>query len=72
VAGFAHAAVLDREVGKVAATGTRVTVLTPGPSDLAAMGANLMDGRRRLEVLETAGFSSRRRLARLPDGRISR
>jgi len=26
----------------------------PGPDDLAAMGGNLMDGRRRLSVLETS------------------
>ena len=35
-------------------TGTRVTVLTPGPADLAAMGANLMNPRRRSRVLDTA------------------
>src|SRR5947199_1402258 len=33
---------LGRELRKVEATGARVTVLTPGPEDLAAMGANLM------------------------------
>jgi NTE family protein len=37
-------------------------VLTPGPADLAAIGINLMDGRRRLEVLETARWTVRRRL----------
>jgi NTE family protein len=67
-----HAAALDREVGKVAATGARVIVLTPGPTDLAAMGANLMDGRRRLEVLETARWTSRRRLDRLPENQLNR
>lgn len=45
---------LDGEVRAVRATGTRVTVLTPGPDDLAAMGGNLMDPRRREQVLETA------------------
>ena len=45
---------LDREVHKVEATGTRVIVLTPGPEDLAAIGANLMDARRRRAVLETS------------------
>jgi NTE family protein len=34
--------------------GIRVTVLTPGPEDLAAMGVNLMDPRRRTAVLETS------------------
>jgi NTE family protein len=56
------AAALDREVRKVTATGAKVTVLTPGPADLAAIGINLMDGRRRLEVLETARWTVRRRL----------
>jgi NTE family protein len=45
---------LDREVRAVRATGTRVTVLTPGPADLAAMGGNLMNPRRRGAVLETS------------------
>lgn len=45
---------LDAEVAAVRATGTRVTVLTPGPDDLRAMGGNLMNPRRRTEVLETA------------------
>jgi len=45
---------LDREVRKVEATGTRVIVLTPGPEDLAAIGANVMDSRRRRAVLETS------------------
>jgi NTE family protein len=45
---------LDREVRKIRATGTRVTVITPGPDDLRAFGLNLMDGRRRMAVLETA------------------
>ncbi|MEV0895390.1 patatin-like phospholipase family protein [Actinoplanes sp. NPDC049802] len=48
------AAQLDREAEKVARTGAEVTVLTPGPDDLAAIGANLMDGRRRHAVLRTA------------------
>ena len=42
------------EVKKVAATGTRVTVLGPGPEDLAVIGANLMDPSRREQVLETS------------------
>jgi NTE family protein len=45
---------LDAEVRAVRATGARVTVLTPGPADLAAMGANLMNPRRRCRVLDTA------------------
>lgn len=43
---------LDGEVARVRATGTRVTVLTPGPADLQAMGGNLMNPRYRSAVLE--------------------
>lgn len=50
----AFAARLDREARKVAGTGAKVTVLTPGPADLEAIGLNLMDGRRRHAVLRTA------------------
>lgn len=47
------------EVKKVAATGTRVTLLGPGPEDLAAIGANMMDPQRRELVLETSVRTSR-------------
>ena len=47
----------------VARTGTAVTVLAPGPEDLAAMGANMMDPSRRLAVLETSLRTSRTALA---------
>lgn len=43
-----------REAEKVRATGASVTVIGPGPEDLAAIGANLMDVSRRLTVLETS------------------
>ena len=42
------------EVKKVAATGTKVTLLGPTGEDLAAIGANLMDPSRREHVLETS------------------
>ncbi len=42
------------ELKKVAATGTRTTFLGPTAEDLAIIGANMMDPRRRLEVLETS------------------
>jgi NTE family protein len=45
---------LTREVRKVRASGKAVTVLTPGPEDLAAIGANLMNPSRRELVLETS------------------
>lgn len=43
-----------REVEKVREQGTDVTVLGPGPEDLEAIGANLMDVSRRLNVLKTS------------------
>jgi NTE family protein len=45
---------LDAEARAVRALGTRVTVLTPGPADLRAMGGNLMNPRRRMQVFDTA------------------
>lgn len=42
------------EAQKVSRSGTSVTVLAPGPEDLAEIGANLMDPSRRLAVLETS------------------
>ena len=45
---------LDAEVRAVRAAGVRVTVLTPGPADLAAMGGNLMNPRRRGRVLDVS------------------
>jgi NTE family protein len=42
------------EIKKVAAAGTKVTFLGPTADDLAVIGANMMDPRRRLEVLETS------------------
>ena len=45
---------LLREVKALRGSGIKVTVLTPGPADLAVMGINLMDPRRRLAVLETS------------------
>lgn len=42
------------ELKKVAAAGTRVVFLGPTAEDLEAIGANLMDPRRRARVLETS------------------
>ncbi|MFM8515257.1 MAG: patatin-like phospholipase family protein [Actinomycetota bacterium] len=42
------------EAETVRAQGTRVFILGPGPEDLTAMGANLMDASRRRLVLETS------------------
>lgn len=43
-----------REAGKVRRSGTAVTLLGPGAADLEAIGVNLMDHRRRGNVLDTA------------------
>jgi NTE family protein len=43
-----------REVARVHAGGTEVTVVGPGPEDLVAIGGNLMDVGRRRAVLETS------------------
>src|SRR5262249_26493510 len=43
-----------REAAKLRASGTRVTMIGPGPEDLTAIGANLMNPRRRRLVLETS------------------
>ena len=45
---------LVREVARVHAQGTEVTVLAPGQEDLQAIGYNPMNVTRRLSVLETA------------------
>ncbi len=45
---------LLRDIRALRAAGVKVTVLTPGPEDLAVMGVNLMDPRRRQTVLETS------------------
>jgi len=49
---------VQREAAKVTASGTEVTLLAPGPDDLRAIGANMMDSRRRRAVLRTALFTS--------------
>ena len=63
--------ILVRQAKALAAQGKRVTVLTPGPRDLAAMGINLMDPRRRQDVLELSFRTSADALARL-DGAAPR
>jgi len=56
---------LIRQARALQAQGKRVTVLTPGPRDLAAMGINLMDSRRRRAVLEVSFRTSADALAGL-------
>ena len=62
---------LLRQAKALGAEGKRVTVLTPGPRDLAAMGINLMDPRRREAVLELSLRTSADALGRL-GGAVSR
>jgi NTE family protein len=54
---------LLREAAVLQARGVRVTLLTPGPEDLAAMGVNVMDTRRRQPVLDIARRTSAATLA---------
>jgi NTE family protein len=57
--------ILVRQARALAARGKRVTVLTPGPEDLAVMGINLMDPRRKQAVLDVSFRTSADALARL-------
>jgi NTE family protein len=52
-----------REVAKVHARGTEVTVVGPGPEDLEAIGSNLMAVDRRHLVLQTSLITSGRAFA---------
>ena len=68
---------LTREAAKVRSTGINVTLLTPGPQDLAVTGSNLLDPTRPKQVLEvsrhTHNVRSRRSHARMPaDIRLAR
>jgi NTE family protein len=56
---------LVRQAKMLRAEGKRVTIMTPGPSDLAVMGANLMDGSRRQAVLDQSLRTSAGALASL-------
>ncbi len=53
---------LGREVRALRARGVTVHVLMPGPDDLAAIGGNVMNPRRRSRVLEASLRSSAARL----------
>jgi NTE family protein len=63
---------VDAEAARVRATGTEVTVITPGPDDLGAMGINLMDSSRRHAVLRTALRTAPQRIAMAATGRSAR
>jgi NTE family protein len=49
---------IQQDATRLRAAGARVVVLTPGPYDLDVMGGNLMNPRRRTEVLETSLLTS--------------
>jgi NTE family protein len=55
---------LIKEAVKVRRSGTAVVMLGPGREDLEAIGANLMDARRRTRVLETSLRTSAETLKR--------
>jgi NTE family protein len=55
---------LTREARLVRDAGTQVRLLVPGPQDLAAMGANLMDPQHRLSVLDVSLRTTTAALAR--------
>jgi NTE family protein len=63
--------VLLSQAKMLSAQGKRVTIVTPGPRDLAVMGANLMDPRRRQAVLEVSLGTSADSLARLDRARAA-
>ena len=56
---------LGHEARKLRAEGKRVVVVQPTEDDVALMGVNLMNGRRRVAVLEQARKSTALTLRRL-------
>ena len=59
---------IDREAERVRTAGTSVFLLGPGAEDLEVIGANLMDPRRREQVLEKSLETSAAELRRLRAG----
>ncbi len=55
---------LDREVARLLDRGTHVIVLEPTPADLEAMGGNIMDARRSIDVAAVALDTFGEQLAR--------
>jgi NTE family protein len=56
---------LSHDAAKARSMGIHVTLLTPGPEDLAAIGSNLMDAARREQVLEVSRQTTPRQIAAL-------
>lgn len=53
-------AIVDREIAQLQAAGIRTIRLEPGPAELAAIGYNMMDHRRRRHVFDVATAGSAR------------
>ena len=60
---------LGHEAKRLRAEGTEVVLVQPMAEDLAVMGRNLMSGRRRNEVIETAERTVAEQLREPADGR---
>jgi len=56
---------LGHEARKLRETGTKVLMLQPGAADVKVMGFNMMSGRRRVEVAQTAAKTTALALRRL-------
>jgi NTE family protein len=56
---------LGREARKLRDSGTKVLMLQPGPDDVKVMGFNMMSGKRRIQVTQTATRSTALALRRL-------
>jgi NTE family protein len=54
---------LEREIGRLATTGSRVRVFAPTPEDLAVIGPNVMDAGRRSAVFDVAFRTTAARLS---------
>jgi NTE family protein len=60
------------DVASLQAAGVRAVLVTPGPEDLTVIGANLMNPRRRTQVLETSMRTSAVRLRAQLAARVPR
>jgi NTE family protein len=56
---------LGHEARKLREAGTKVLILQPGADDVKVMGFNMMSGRRRVQVTDTAAKSTALALRRL-------
>jgi NTE family protein len=56
---------LGREARKLRDSGTKVLMLQPGADDVKVMGFNMMSGKRRVQVAQTAVKSTALTLRRL-------